>query len=119
MEDLGAPVSPLVVRDGTPVYDRDGREVGVVERVMSDEATGIFEGLVIHGRPILAARHLYAAHDQIAELRERGVVLAVRGDELHELDARAGCRRHDDGSPETSLEAALRKAWDWLVGARP
>jgi hypothetical protein len=119
MEDLGARVSHLVLRDGVPVYDCDGREIGVVDRVMSDEATGIFEGLIIHGRPIVAARHLYAAHDQIAELRERGVVLAVRGDALYELDNRAGRRRHDDGAAETSLEAALRKAWDWLVGAQP
>jgi sporulation protein YlmC with PRC-barrel domain len=115
MDDLGAPVSPLVLSDGIPVYDRDGQEVGVVDRVMTDDATGIFEGLIIHRRPVLPGRHLYASHEQVAELRERGVRLAVPRDELYELDERAGRQRRDHGSPESPAEVALRKAWDWLV----
>jgi hypothetical protein len=118
MDDLGAPVSHLALRDGVPVCDPDGREVGVVDRVMTDEATGIFEGLIIHTRPVIGARHLFAAHDQIAELREHGVRLAVARDELYELDERAGRRRLDDGGPEPVIEALLRKAWDWLTGVR-
>jgi PRC-barrel domain len=119
MADLGAPVSHLALRDGVPVFDRDGQDIGVVERVMTDEATGIFEGLVIHSRPLVPGRHLYAGHEQIAALRERGVRLAVARDELHDLDARAGRRSRRDVTPESPAEAALRKAWDWLVGTRP
>jgi hypothetical protein len=119
MDDLGAPVSHLGLREGVPVYDRDGQDIGVVERVMTDGPTGIFEGLVIHGRPVVPGRHLYAGHEQIAELRERGVRLAVGRDELHELDERAGPPRREDGRPERPAEGAIRKAWDWLAGKRP
>lgn len=119
MDDLGAPVSHLRLRDGVAVYDRDGQDIGVVERVMTDEPTGIFEGLVIHGRPVVPGRHLFAGHEQVAEMRERGVRLAVGRDELHELDEHAGRPRREDGRPESRAEAALRKAWDWLTGTRP
>jgi hypothetical protein len=117
MDDLGQPVSHLALRDGVPVYDRERKQVGVVDRVMSDEAAGIFEGLIIHTRPVIGARHLCASHEQIAELREHGVLLSVRRAELYELDENAGRRRRDDGTPEPPIEALVRKAWDWLVGA--
>jgi sporulation protein YlmC with PRC-barrel domain len=118
MDDLGEPVSSLALRDGVPVYDRDGERVGVVDRVMADEATGIFEGLIIHTRPVVGGRHVFASHDQIAELREHGVRLAVGRMELHDLDENARRRRRDDGAPEPPIEALLRKAWDWLTGVR-
>ena len=115
-EDLGAPVSALAVPEGVPVYDRAGQRAGVVDRVMIDEATGIFEGVIIHTRPVVPGRHLFADHEQIAELRERGVDLAVTADELHAIGPER--RRRDDGRPESPLEAALRKAWDWVSGVR-
>jgi sporulation protein YlmC with PRC-barrel domain len=118
MDDLGDPVAHLALPEGVPVYDRDGERVGVVDRVMTDEATGIFEGLIIHTRPVVPGRHLYAGYDQIAELRERGVRLSVGRDELYDLHEHAGRRRPDDGSPESPIEAALRKAWDWISGVR-
>jgi hypothetical protein len=118
MDDLGPPVSHLALRDGVPVYDRDGEHLGVVDRVMTDEGTGIFEGLIIHARPVIGGRHLFASHDQIAELREHGVRLAVGRAELYELDDNAGRRRCDDDRPEPPIEALLRKAWDWLTGVR-
>ena len=118
MDELGQPVSHLALRDGVPVFDRDGERIGVVDRVMTDDATGIFEGLIIHTRPVLGGRHLFASHDQIAELREHGARLAVARSELYEIDENAGRRRRDDGSPEPPIEALLRKAWDWLTGVR-
>jgi hypothetical protein len=118
MDDLGPPVSHLALRDGVPVYDRVGERVGVVDRVMADEPTGIFEGLIIHTLPVVGGRHLFASHDQIAELRERGVRLAADRAELYELDESAGRRRRDDHSVEPPVEALLRKAWDWLTAPR-
>jgi hypothetical protein len=118
MEDLGGPVSHLALPDGVPVYDRGGERVGVVDRVIADDQADIFEGLVIHSRPVVPGRHFFASHEQIAEMRERGVRLAVARDALHPLDAHAGRTRRDDGSPESPVEAALRKAWDWVSGVR-
>jgi hypothetical protein len=114
MDDLGAPISHRGLADGTPVYDPGGRRVGVVDRVQEEE--GIFEGLVIHTLP-LPGRHVFADYEQIAELRERGVRLAVDPSELHELSPRSG-RRHRPQSPENPLERRLRRALDWLAGVR-
>jgi hypothetical protein len=91
--------------------------VGVVDHVLTDEETGIFQGLVVHTRPVVPGRHLFAAHEQIAELRERGVRLGVPREELYELDARAGRRRPGDQRPERPIEALLRRAWDLVSGA--
>jgi hypothetical protein len=115
MDDLGAPISHRGLADGTPVYDPGGRRVGVVDRVQEEE--GIFEGLVIHTLP-LPGRHVFADYAQIAELRERGVRLAVDASELHELSPRSGRRRDGSQSPESPLERRLRRALDWLGGVR-
>jgi hypothetical protein len=117
MDDLGPPVSPLALVDGVPVYAPDGERVGVVDRVMIDKPTGIFEGVIIHTHPVVPGRHLFAHHAQIAELRERGVLLAVGPEELYELSERAE-RRRDGDRLESPLETALRKAWDWISGVR-
>ncbi|HWF52023.1 MAG TPA: hypothetical protein VG294_15390 [Solirubrobacteraceae bacterium] len=108
-EELGAPIAYLALRDGTPVYDAKGHGVGVVEHVM--EFGGIFEGLIIHTHP-LPGRHLYADVDEIAEIREHGVLLSVDRDELQEPRP----DRPPSDQPESLLEARLRRAWDWLTG---
>jgi hypothetical protein len=115
-DDLGPPVAHLGLEEGVPVFDRGGRRVGVVDRVLTDEATGIFDGLVIHTLP-LPGRHLYAAHEQVAELRERGVLLSVDAGELNEL-RRGRRRRAGDRPAENPLEARLRRVWDWITGMR-
>jgi hypothetical protein len=117
MEDLGELVSYLALRDGVPVFDRDGERVGVVDRVVSDG--GIFEGLIIHTSPVLGGQHLFARAEQVAELREKGVRLAVARAELRELDEKGRRRRRDAGdSPEPAIETLLRRMWDRLTGMR-
>jgi hypothetical protein len=108
--DLGAPVSHLVLEDGTPVYDPSGRRIGVVEHVL--EEAGIFEGLIVHTYP-LPGHHRYADADQIEGLYERGVRLAVDGEALHEPSERRSARAREAGA--SALEARLRRAWDWIV----
>ncbi|MCW2807266.1 MAG: hypothetical protein JWQ93_1221 [Marmoricola sp.] len=112
MEDLGPPVAYVALADGTPVYDRDQRLVGVVEHVQADLDLDIFHGLIIHTKP-LPGRHLYADADQIAELHERGVVLTVQEGELLEPSGRSA-RSPAQGREETPLEARVRRAWDWI-----
>lgn len=116
MDELGEPVAHLGLPEGVPVYDRSGRRVGVVDRVMT-EGSGIFAGIVIHTLP-LPGRHLYASHEQVAELRERGVRLSVDRHELHELSRRAARARMSADAAESPLERRLRKAWDWITGIR-
>jgi hypothetical protein len=109
-DQLGPPVAHLALTDGTPVYDREANRIGVVEHVM--DVGGIFEGVVIHTHP-LPGRHLYADPDQIAEIRERGVLLAVGREELH--DPREESARRPRNRAETTLEARIRRAWDWIT----
>jgi hypothetical protein len=110
-EELGRPVAYLALKDGTPVYDRSGTRIGVVEHVMADG--NIFEGLIIHTHP-LPGRHLYADEAQVAEIRERGVLLLVDRDELHDPRRETGRRQPD--RQLSALEARLRRALDWLTG---
>jgi hypothetical protein len=115
VDDLGAPVAYLAVKEGIPVFDPDGNRIGVVEHVVADEPTDIFHGLVVHTLP-LPGRHLYADADQIAELHERGVLPSVGRDELRQpTEQSAAHRQRSPGDPpESRLEAGLRRAWDWI-----
>jgi hypothetical protein len=111
MDDLGPIVAWRALDEGTPVYDPDGKVVGVVEQVVAPGE--IFEGIVVHTRP-LPGRHVFAEHRQIAELHERGVVLAVDRSELRA----PGRRRRERETPEPRWQARLRRAWDWISGQR-
>jgi uncharacterized protein YrrD len=119
LEDLGRPVAYTGLEEGTPVYDRDGDRVGVVEHVQAAMDQDIFEGLIIHTTP-LPGRHVYADADQIDEMYERGVLLSVDAGELQEPPEPASRRRRKGqrSTPESPLEARLRHAWDWLAGRR-
>jgi hypothetical protein len=112
-KDLGDLVAYTAIAEGTPVYDPEGRRIGVVEHMM--EVGGIFEGVIVHTHP-LPGRHLYVDADQIGEIHERGVVLSVTKRELHALEQES--RRGRSGVGESPLEARLRRAWDWLTGRR-
>ena len=126
MNELGPPISYLALREGTPVYDRHGERVGVVEEVVADGTADIFKGVAVHTLP-LPGHHLFADANQIAELYERGVVLTVERDALRSLVERPGAARsqpHDgldatvDDPLEPPLQSRLRRAWDRLAGRR-
>lgn len=115
--DLGPPIAFPALAEGTPVYDPGGRRIGVVDQVLIEPPGGIFEGVIVHSLP-LPGRHLRAMPDQITELRERGVLLAVGPDALsEEYD-----RRHRDRGRLPSLEPPLerfaRRVLDRLGGHR-
>jgi hypothetical protein len=122
VEDLGERISYLAVSPGVPVYDRDAARVGVVEYVLADEAADIFHGLIVRTSPPVD-RRLFAYRDQIGELRERGVVLSVRGAELYEPGQDAPAREVAGTSVAgtsvaSPLQSSLRAAWEWLRGPR-
>ncbi len=106
--DLGRPIASLALENGTPVYDRSGERVGVVDGILGDENVDIFDGVIVEQHAL--GRPHFADVDQIAELRERGVVLGVDGDQLHELRERTG------GEADDPLEERLRAAWERLRG---
>ncbi|MEU4694206.1 PRC-barrel domain-containing protein [Actinoplanes sp. NPDC023714] len=104
-EDLGTPVSYLVLKEGVPVYDRSGDSVGTVEHVLADEREDVFHGLLLK----TADGHRFAGGDQVDGLFERGVIVSEPVGNLAEpsADAPAGLAE--------SRVTALRKAWDWLI----
>ncbi|HET8661532.1 MAG TPA: PRC-barrel domain-containing protein [Micromonosporaceae bacterium] len=111
MEDLGAPIAYPVLGGGTPVLDPDGTEVGAVEHVLADEATGVFHGLIVR---TTGGRHLFADRDQVEALYERGVRLAVPGDALREPSEDAVAEE----ATRDPLADGLRRAWEWLSQPR-
>jgi PRC-barrel domain len=116
-EDLGRPVAFLALDEGVPVYDVDGEQIGVVEGVVGDTQAGIFDGVIVHTRP-LPGHHRFADFEQIEGLYERGVLLKVARDELHVPPDEEARRRREKQRHESPLEARLRRAWDWLAGYR-
>jgi len=116
VDDLGPPIAYLALEEGTPVYDREGGQIGVVEHILGDLTADVFDGVIVHTKP-LPGKHLFADVDQIAELRERGVVLSVDRDQLHEPSERPD-RRHAPDTVQRPLEARLRRAWDWISRRR-
>jgi hypothetical protein len=111
VDDLGPPIAYTALEEGTPALDRNGRKIGVVEHVLADWQADIFEGLVIHTRP-LPGKDLYADVEQIAALHERGVVLSVEREALYGPPGRSP--RGDRAA--NALEARVRRAWEWVSG---
>lgn len=109
--DLGRPIAYLVLAEGTPVYDSGGAQVGSVAAVLADEPVDVFHGLIASrdgdSRPVFAGR------DQIRQLYERGVILSVPADQLHDID-------EDPAAAEAAeqlnnpLQVGLRRARQWL-----
>lgn len=106
-EDLGAPVAYLVLKDGTPVFDRSGSKTGEVEHVLADPPTDIFHGLIIK----TADGHRFASSAQVDGLFEHGVILSVPFDQLPAPSEDAAARVVDDDNLKTSL----KRAWQWLI----
>ena len=116
MEDHGPPIAYTALAEGVPVYDKAGDEIGEVEHVLADEEVDIFDGLILDTTS-LPGGHLFADVDQIAELRERAVLLAVERDALHEPSENpAVMEAQPDDTAEGDLERRLRRAWDWISG---
>ncbi|MFI5891156.1 PRC-barrel domain-containing protein [Actinoplanes sp. NPDC051513] len=110
-EDLGAPVSYLVLADGTLVYDRSGNRVGEVEHVLADEGADVFHGLLVK----TAAGHRFARASLVDGLYEHGVIIAAPAADLPEPSADPSARLAEE---DESLGHSLKKAWDWLVQPR-
>src|SRR5512138_3632943 len=110
-EDLGAPVSYLVLAEGTPVFDRAGDRVGAVEHVLADEDADVFHGLLVK----TAGGHRFAPAALVDGLYRHGVIVTVPAAELPEpsADPPARLTAKDEG-----LGSALKKAWDWLKQPR-
>jgi len=77
------PVSWLVIEQGWEVVDKDGEQVGKVEETVGDSGRDIFNGLTIASG--IFARGQYVPAEQVAEITEGCVRLALGKDEVDNL----------------------------------
>jgi sporulation protein YlmC with PRC-barrel domain len=108
-QDLGEPVSYLVLKDGTAVYDSSGDRAGEVEHVLADDAEDVFHGLIVK----TGDGHRFAASDRIDGIFERGVIVNTPAAQLPEPSADAAAQAAEDAGD--SLKQSLKRAWDWLI----
>jgi uncharacterized protein YrrD len=77
MEDLGAPISYVVLEKGVPVYSSDGAKVGEVHEIRADMQNDIFDGVVVTPDALLPINKRFVPADEIGEIHERGVLLKL------------------------------------------
>jgi hypothetical protein len=102
-QDLGEPVSYLVLKNGTSVFDSSGDRAGEVEHVLADEAEDVFHGLVLK----TADGHRFAPATAVDGLFEHGVIINTPAAQLPEPSA--------DAAADDSLKGNLKRAWEWLI----
>jgi hypothetical protein len=117
--DLGPPISYLTLGNGVPVYTSDEVEIGKVAHVLYAANIDIFDGIVLD-TSVLVGGHRFVDAPEVAEIYERGVVLAIDEATAQELP-RPGPNPGsisvgaDDMVPGAKGDK-LRRAWDKISG---
>jgi hypothetical protein len=119
-DDRGAPIAYTVLAEGTPVASSDGHEVGTVKRVLADEGTDVFDGIVLD----TPEGERFVDAPEVDELHERLVTLTITAEQARELsEPSAGPAvvdvSADDVAGDTAgdkVKDAAKKTWDRLSG---
>lgn len=118
----GDPTSYLTLEPGTDVLSADGERIGVVEHVLRDEATDIFDGIVIDSR-LGPGGHRFVDAPDVAEMRTDAVVLGLSAADAERLPepepGPAVIEHHGAEDSESPLERKLRRAWELISGKGP
>jgi uncharacterized protein YrrD len=117
--DTGQPSSYEALEQGTPVFSRDGAQIGTVAHVLAVEEEDVFDGIVIaehRGR----GGHRFADADDVDRIYERAVILKLDAEastRLPEPSANPAVVHEDPGRRAGGpLAQKLRRAWDYLSG---
>jgi hypothetical protein len=117
--DHGEPISYLALKSGAEVISADGERIGVVEHVLGDEETDIFDGIVIDTKAGPGGIRFVDA-PEVAEIRERAVVLTLSAAEAERLPEPepnpAVMEHHGLEDSETPLAHKLHRAWEIVSG---
>ena len=110
----------MTLREGVPVYSKDGGEVGKIEHVLADVDADIFDGIVLD-KSVLPGGHRFVDAPEVEEVYERGVVLklsAAEAERLPEPSENPAAVRVDPGAEEgqSLMKDKLRRAWDLISG---
>ncbi|MGN6257227.1 MAG: PRC-barrel domain-containing protein [Solirubrobacterales bacterium] len=87
MDDLGAPLSYLVLKKGVPVYSSDGQRLGRVTRVLSAPEANMFDGIIFDTKAGPGG-HRFVDAPEVDQIYERGVVLKIDAAEVDSLPKR-------------------------------
>ena len=120
MTDYGAPVSYMVLSEGTPVYSSDGQELGTVKRVLADTESDIFDGIIID----TPDGDRFVDAPNVDELYERGVVLKLSSDDAQHMPEPTANPASMEATPDDiagdttgdSIAHTLRRAWNRISG---
>jgi hypothetical protein len=115
----GERASYLTLEPGADVISADGERIGILEHVLRDEATDIFDGLIIDVKLGPGGVHFVDA-PEVAEIREGAVVLAITAADVERLPkpspSPAVMEHHGVEDSEGKLEHKLRRAWEIVSG---
>jgi PRC-barrel domain len=113
------PASYLTLEPGADVISSDGDRVGVVEHVLRDEQTDVFDGLVIDVRLGPGGLHFVDA-PEVGEITRHSVTIAVPAVEVENLPKPSAnpavMEHHGVEDSERPLEHKLRRAWEIISG---
>ena len=94
---MADPVSWLMVEKGWRVVGSDGAELGTVDEVLGDPDADIFNGLAVS--PGLLGKPRYVPAEEVREIVERRITLALDADEFERLG------RHEEPPPSERVRA--------------
>jgi hypothetical protein len=117
--DLGAPISYLVLPEGTDVFSSDEVRIGEVAHVLADVELDILEGIVIDSATAPGG-HRFADVSFVESIHERGVVLNVDATAAERLpepsENPAVVETGPDELAPDDLGDKLGRAWDRIAG---
>jgi len=114
VDEYGAPVSYLTLRRGARVVASDGVTVGRIRRVLAATAQDVFHGLLVDmtdGDRVVGA-------DEVAEVRERAVILRLTAAECRELPGASSDPAARPGTPLQALDDLVGKLWQRMSRER-
>jgi hypothetical protein len=87
VDDLGAPLSYLVLKKGVPVYAKGGELLGRVVKVLAAPEAHMFDGILFDTKRGPGGRRFVDA-PEVERIHERGVVLTIKAAEVEALPKR-------------------------------
>lgn len=113
--EYGEPSSYIALQEGVDVISSDGDRVGVVAHVLADEGEDIFDGIVIDTR-LGPGGKTFADASQIAEIREKAVLLSIGTSEAEALPQPSDNPAVVEHHGVEDVEGKLRRAWEKMTG---
>jgi hypothetical protein len=100
--DPGRPIAYQALAAGTPVFDRDGKQIGTVSKVLAVEDEDVFDGLVIatdDGTRFIDAPEVGHIAEHRCELRLSASEVAQRP-------------RHEESGPSYEVRVSMSRFQD-------